>query len=217
TLKPLSGVSVDAGILTTNIGFEIADTYSNPNVLFGSVWWAQPFRYPGARITYDVMEGISLYTEYNKEYGGDNFAVGSLGSVGNISYAITYFDYNDTDTNGTNKNLIDLVLSTSLGPTTLGLNLDYQWLDDDSAYGIALYFIPTFGNLSVPIRLEYFNSGTSGIYLDEEGYTATVTPTLRPSENTFIRLDVSFISTENDVFGSEDDKTTASLELGFTF
>ncbi len=225
TLKPIDRLSLDAGVLTTNVGYEVADTYSNPNILFGEVWWAQPFIYPGARATFDVAKNVSIYAEYNKQFNGDNFAIGSLGEVGGISYGITYFDYNDTDL--TDKNLIDLVLGYSLGGIDLGLNFDYQWLDkhekisgqDDSAYGLALYFTPNLGNVSIPIRLEYFDSGTSNIYLDEKGYTLTVTPTFKPTDNTFVRAELAYISTDNKVFkgGTKDSKTTLSVELGFTF
>ncbi|RUM30154.1 MAG: hypothetical protein DSY32_02510, partial [Aquifex sp.] len=37
-LKPFKGVEISAGVLTTNIGYELADTYSNPNITFGAVW-----------------------------------------------------------------------------------------------------------------------------------------------------------------------------------
>lgn len=227
TLKPMEKLSLDAGVLTTNVGYELADTYSNPNITFGEVWWAQPFIYPGARATFDLTDKISLYAEYNKQFNGDNFALGSLGELGPVSYGITYFDYNDTDSSGTNKNLVDVVLGMNAGSIDLGLNFDYQWLDDsakspgqdDSAYGVALYITPNLGQLSVPVRLEYFDSGTSGIYLDNKGYTLTITPTLKPTENTFVRGEVAYISTDNKVFkgGTKDNKTTLAVELGFTF
>ena len=228
TVKPIDKLSLDAGLLTTNIGYEIADTYSNPNVTFGAVWGAQPFIYPGARASFDLTDAISVYAEYNKEYGGDNFAVGSLGEIAGISYGLTYFDYNDvTDPTMVNKNLVDIVLGYSIGSIDVGLNADYQWLDDsskapgqdDSGYGVAVYFTPNMGNVSIPIRLEYFDSGNSGIYIDEKGYTLTVTPTFKPSDNTFIRGEVVYVSADNKIFknGQKKDKTTLSVELGFTF
>ncbi len=226
TVKPMNNISLDAGLLTTNVGYELADTYTNPNVTFGNVWGAQPFIYPGARVTFDVLEGISLYAEYNKEYSGDNFAIGSLGEIGGISYGLTYFDYNDT-VGATNKNLVDVVLGYSIANIDFGLNFDYQWLDnsakapnqDDSAYGVALYVTPNFESVSVPIRVEYFDSGNSGIYVDNKGYTLTITPTIRPSDNTYIRVELSYISTDNKIFkgNTKDNKTTAVLELAFTF
>jgi len=104
----------------------------------------------------------------------------------------------------------------------------YQWLDDpqtgqdDSAYGVAVYVIPNFGNVSVPLRLEYFDEGTSGIYsasTAEKGYTVTITPTFKPADNGFIRAEVSYLSTDRKVLagGTEDTKTSFAVELGFTF
>ena len=226
TLSPFENVSVDAGLLTTNVGYEVINTYSNPNVTLGAVWYAQPVIYPGVRVTFEATEDISFYAEYNNDSinpRSEAFAVGSLGSFGDLSYALTYYDYTGF------KNFVDVVLSYSIGSIDLGLNFDYQWLDDsakqpgqdDSAYGIALYFIPNFGNISVPVRVEYFDEGTSGIYWGgaDTGYTATITPTFKPSENTFVRAEVSYISTDNKVFknGTEDTKTTFAVELGFTF
>jgi len=223
TLKPHPVVSVDAGVLTTNVGYELADTYSNPNITFGAIWNAQPFIYPGVRVTVSPLENVNLYAEYNQESNSDNFAVGALGELNDISFGLTYYDYRAY------KNLIDVVLSYSIGMLDLGLNADYQWLDDsaktpgqdDSAYGIALYLTPTFGRLSVPVRLEYFDEGTSGIYFDgaDKGYTATATPTFKPTENSFIRAEVAYVSTDKKVFknGTKDNKTTFAVELGFTF
>ncbi len=223
TFKPHSMVAIDAGVLTTNVGYELADTYSNPNVTFGAVWFGQPFIYPGVRVTISPLEDIDFYAEYNQEYDLDNFAVGVLGERSGVSFALTYYDYRAA------KNLIDLVLGYSIGNIDLGLNADYQWLDDsaktpgqdDSAYGVAIYITPNFGNISVPVRLEYFDEGTSGIYWGgaEKGYTATITPTYKPTENTFLRAEVAYISTDQKVFkgGTKDNKTTLSVELGFTF
>ncbi len=235
SLKPFSKLSIDAGILTTNVGYEVADTYSNPNITFGAVWYAQPFIYPGARITFSPLENLSLYAEYNQEYDLDNFAVGVLGEFAGLSYALSYYDYR------ANKNLVDLVLGYSIADVDLGLNFDYQWLDDtakkqrrdelgvndvdDTAYGVALYVIPKFktnvGEISIPVRLEYFDEGTSGIYYGgaDKGYTLTITPTFRPTSNTYIRGEVAYINTDNKIFknGTKDNKTTIAVEAAFTF
>ncbi len=223
TLKPHKMLSIDAGVLTTNIGYELADTYSNPNVTFGAVWNSQPFIYPGVRVTLTPTEGVELYAEYNQESNSDNYAVGVLGEISSVSYTFSYYDYKS------DRNLIDVVLGYSIGNVDLGLNADYQWRDktwkdnnpgkDDSAYGVAVYIIPKFENLSVPVRLEYFDGGTSGIYTGDKGYTVTVTPTFKPSENTFIRVEVAHVSTDAKIFkgDTKDTKTILALELGFTF
>jgi len=47
----------------------------------------------------------------------------------------------------------------------------------------------------------------------------TVTPTFKPIKNSFVRAEVAYVSTDNRVFknGTEDNKTTLAVELGFTF
>ena len=226
SVSPIDKLTIDAGLLTTNVGYEVVNTYANPNITLGAVWFAQPVIYPGVRATFNITDDISVYAEYNNDAIGtkdEAFALGSLGSIAGISYAVSYYDYSSF------KNFIDLVLGYTVGNVDLGLNFDYQWLDDsaktpgqdDSAYGVALYAIPNFGNISVPVRLEYFNEGTSGIYWGgaDKGFTVTVTPTLKPTENTFIRAEVAYISTDKKVFkgGTKDNKTTLAIEAGFTF
>ena len=229
--KPYKGISIDAGVLPTNVGYEVANTYANPNITLGLVWYAQPVIYEGARISFDLNElaniPLGFYAEYNQEYNSDNFAVGINGEFAGLSFALSYYDYRS------DRNLVDLVLGYSIANVDLGLNFDYQWLDDsakspgqdDSAYGVALYFIPKFetgkGEVSIPVRLEYFDEGTSGIYSSggENGYSITVTPTYRPISNGFIRAEVAYVSTDKKIFkgGTKDNKTTLAVEIGFTF
>lgn len=226
TLSPTSNLSVDVGYLTTNVGAEVINTYANKNIILGTIWYAQPVIYPGVRVTFDINDNVSVYAEYNNDALNpkkEAFALGSLGSLAGIDYAVSYYDYTGF------KNLVDVVLEYSINNVELGLNFDYQWLDDsakapgqdDSAYGVALYATPNFGALSIPVRFEYFDEGTSGIYFGgaDNGYTVTITPTFKPTENSFVRAEVAYISTDNKVFknGTEDNKTTLAVELGFTF
>ena len=215
SLKPSDVLSVDFGVMPTNLGYEVANTYSNPNITLGTTWTAQPVIYPAVRLTFSGP--VNLYAEYNQENNLDNFAVGASGELMGIGFSLNYYDYRAS------RNLVDLVLSYSISHVDLGLNFDYQWLDrpaSGSAYGVALYAIPKFGKFSLPFRAEYFNEGTTNIYSDqnaESGYTLTLTPTFRPSENTFLRAEVAYISTENSVFNGRRSKTTLSFEVGFTF
>lgn len=231
TFKPYKGISIDAGVLPTNVGYEVANTYANPNITLGLVWYAQPVIYEGARLSLDLSElsnvPLGFYVEYNQEGNTDNFAVGVNGEVGGLSFALSYYDYRAS------RNLVDLVLGYSIANVDLGLNFDYQWLDDtakspgqdDSAYGVALYLIPKFetskGEISIPVRLEYFDEGTSGIYSGggDNGYSITVTPTYRPIPNGFIRAEFAYVSADKKIFkgGTEDNKTTLAVEIGFTF
>jgi hypothetical protein len=117
-----------------------------------------------------------------------------------------------------------------MGIFDLGVNFDYQWLDnpsagqDSSAFGVALYLIPEFGNFQLPLRAEYFNEGNSGIYTGAslpagDGFTLTVTPTFKPSPKTFVRGEVAYISTKEPVFasGTKSDRTILGLEVGLSF
>ncbi|WP_457624117.1 outer membrane beta-barrel protein, partial [Persephonella sp.] len=258
TLTPIDGLSIDAGLLTTNIGYELYHTYDNKNYTFGLVWWGQPVTYPGARVNYSVTDGIDVYAEYTQDTAGqivtdaapivilnptDAYAVGVIGSVENVSYAVSYFDYNKT------KNLIDVVLSTEIEGFELGLNFDYQWLDDtakkmiqdagatsidDTAYGIALYVSTKVDVFELPVRIEYVNDGSAtdaagdivynGIYgvAGDSAWSFTVTPTYRPSTNTYVRAEFAYVSTDKKGFSDDkgnakDSRTVIGVEAGFLF
>jgi hypothetical protein len=237
--KPISGLTLDAGLLTTNIGYELSTSFTNPNITYGTVWSAQPFIYPGARITYAVGD-IKFYAEASKDkgYSDENtslptsgaYAVGSLGTLYGVNYAISYYDYTAY------KNLVDIVLSKSINDNLdAGINFDYQWLDstakvsghDSKGYGVAGYVVPKFGNFSLPVRIEYVNDGSkgkeSGIYNGvSKAWTITATPTFRPTKNTYVRAEVSYVNSDNKIFADssgnpKDTKVSAAAELGFLF
>jgi hypothetical protein len=155
---PVSGLEIDVGVLPTNVGYELAATYLNPNITYGLVWNSQPFIYKGVRATYSVTDDIQIYGEYDRGnelngYSKDHaFAVGSIGSIGDVNYTFTYFDYENY------KSLVDFTLSYKCRNVQFAVNGDYQWLNEDSSkkgYGIAFYVIPEFDRFSLPIRVEY--------------------------------------------------------------
>lgn len=236
---PIKDLEIDAGLLTTNIGYELPISWSNPNITYGAVFYAEPFIYPGFRITYTIKD-IKLYGEISKDKGylnGDTtlptsgaFAIGTLGKIADIDYALSYYDYTAY------KNLINFVLSKTINDNLdVGINFDYQWLDntykdknnisDKNAYGTALYIKPKFSNLSLPIRIEYIQDNTKGnIYSApyKTGYTITLTPTYNISKNSYIRGEISYIKSDEKVFSDSNEnkkytKTSAALELGFLF
>ncbi len=239
TYAPVENLTLDAGLLTTNIGYEIATSFSNPNITYGGVFYAQPFIYPGARITYTYKD-FKFYGEVSKDKGyldgssysptSGAYAVGTLGTVYGINYALSYYDYTAY------KNLVDLVLSKSINENLdVALNFDYQWLDktakqsghDSNGYGVAVYIIPKYQSFSLPIRVEYLNDGSkgkeSGIYnYVSSAYTVTLTPTYKPTKNTYIRAEASYFKSDSKIFfdksnNPKDSKTSASIELGFLF
>ena len=247
SIRPLSNLTIDAGKLPTNVGYELYHTYENKNIFFGMVWYGQPVTYSGARITFEAMDNLSLYFEYSQDTTiQDAFAVGILGNLFGFDYAVSYFDYSG------DRNLVDVVLSRSFGLLDVALNVDYQWLDDkrknaikdsgatsidDSAYGVALYITPNLTEtLSVPIRLEYVNDGQStdnagnvkdeGIYgiAGDSAYSITITPTYKPTKNSYIRAEVGYIKMDKkygdflDSDGKADDhRYVYAIEAGYSF
>ncbi len=245
-------LSVSAGKLLTNVGYELFDTFNNPNYHYGLVWWGQPVNYPGARVTYNIDEDVQIYAEYNHDSAGsiagitpkDAVATGIIGSIGNLNFALNYFDYANT------KNLVDFVLATQIANFDVALNVDYQWLDDgaknaikaagatdveDYGYGIALYLIPHITDrVTVPVRIEYVYDGQStnsagavvneGIYgiAGDNAWSFTITPTWSPTKNTYIRGEFAYVVTdekgfENDKGEEKDNRSFLGVELGFIF
>ena len=229
TLKPVENLTIDAGKLLTNIGYELFHQYENKNHFFGVVWNAQPVAYAGARATYTVMDGLDVYAEYSQNAldASDAFAFGVLGSLDNISYAVSYFD----EAGG--KNIVDIVASTDLYSFEVGVNFDYIKLDDsakvagqdDSGWGLAVYASTKIAEeIEIPVRVEYANDGTSDIYTDAGKYvwTFTVSPTYKPTKNTFARVELGYIKTDTKGFldsngTKKNNRFLAGAEVGFVF
>ena len=232
TLKPAAGLELQAGMLATNIGYEVAPTYANAHIQLGTVWNYQPVYYPGIRATYDAGT-FSLYAEASKDSGGFNTsrsnpnaqAVGISGELAGWSYAASYYNrINDMDT-------VDLILSGKLSGLDVAVNLDYHLLDDaaktagqdDTALAVALYASQDLGEgWSLPVRLEYLSDGTSTILGGvDSAFTVTVTPTYRKGP-AFVRAEVAYVSASNKVFTddsgvAQDTKTTFAVQAGTTF
>jgi len=149
---------------------------------------------------------------------------------GGINYAVSY-DNGFKSYSTSSKDILDIIVSGTFGGIDAALNLDYQKLDtqvgnlDDSAYGLALYAtFPVAAMTTIPVRVEYTSDGTSGIYGGvDSAYTFTVTPTYHYTDNTFVRGEVAYFSTSNDVFTKDDGltktgtNTSFALQAGVTF
>ncbi|GAB6076028.1 outer membrane beta-barrel protein [Desulfurobacterium crinifex] len=219
----VKGLEIDVGVLPTNVGYELAAAYLNPNITYGLVWSSQPFIYKGVRVIYSVMDNMQIYGEYNRGnklngYSKDHaFAVGSIGSIGDVNYTFTYFDYRNY------KNLVDFTLGYKYRNVQFAVDGDYQWLDEDSSkkgYGIAFYVIPEFDRFSLPIRVEYVkDKDNSGIYgFDGKStYSVTVTPTCKLSDHTVVRAEYSFVKSDDEAFNGSDHKGIASIQLAHIF
>jgi len=243
TVPAGSGITVDAGILATMIGYEVAPTYANANVLLGTVWYEQPVYYNGIRATW-AGNGFNVFAEANDDaaLGGDtdptsptycptcrgkSAVFGVNGSGGPVNYAVSYG-------NGfNNKDILDFILSGTLAGIDAAVNLDYQKWDntpttpanaDDSAFGLALYAtFPASSMVDVPVRVEFVSDGTSRLYGGvDSAYTLTVTPTYHYTENTFVRAEVAYFSASNDVFlddagAAQGTNTSFNLQAGVTY
>ena len=221
--KPAENLKIEAGVLPTNIGYELAESYRNFNITYGLVWDSQPFIYRGIRATYTFNESFQVYGEYDrgKELNGSSrnhaFASGISGALSSFYYTLSYFDY------GNYKNLFDFSLFTSCKNLKMGINGDYQWLDgkgNRKGYGVAIYIVPEFKKFSLPIRVEMVkDSNSSGIYgFSEKTYSFTLTPTCKLSNNTTIRAEYSLVKSGNSsAFNGSGHKETLSFQLSFTF
>ena len=227
SLAAADGLTIDAGLLATNVGYEVAPTYANANILLGGVWNAQPAYYPGARATYD-LGGINVYAEASADTTGGYLLSKNAWAVGvnggdKISYAVNYFNYNAT------KAILDLIVSADLAGMSMGVNFDYQMLaekpagsNDDAGFGLAFYVAPSLGSIDLPVRVEYMSDGDSGIYGVNSGYSFTVTPTYKFGENAFVRAELAYVSADNKIFADEDgtaksSKMAVGLQAGYNF
>ncbi len=219
TYVPVENLSVEAGLLATNVGAELASSYSNGNIVLGAVWNAQPVFYPGARVSYS-MGDMTIYGEVSTP---NAFGVGVIGSAGGVDYAVNYFDYDQ------GNNYVDLVVGTELAGMSVGANIDFVTVDtkaaganDDSGFGVGLYVTPKFGPVDVPVRVEYISDGDSGIYGFDTGYTLAVTPTLNVSDNAFVRVEFSMAQADNKIFAdsdgvAQDNTVGGAFQLGYRF
>lgn len=239
TVTPVEGLSIDAGKLATNVGYEVTPSLTNPHMTLAAIWNGQPVYYPGVRASY-VMGGTTVFAEVSNDSLSLNDAsatsansIGAKGAVGGVDYVASFYNYVGA------KNMVDLIASTKLGGIPVAINFDYHMLDDkaktnaavtvkdDKAYGVALYVKPSLGAVTVPVRAEYMKSGDSGVYsagprIIDSGYTFTVTPTYTFPDNTFVRAEVSYVKTDNKIFKNkdgveQDTKTSFGVQAGVLF
>jgi len=234
TLKPITDVSLEMGLLMPNAGFENTYTFNNKNVILGAVASQQPYNAYGARVGYDV-NGISLWGGYYKgrlddeEYNSPDCAweVGFSGSIAENDFSIYNYHIDGQ------RNLFGAVIERTIKDIDLALNIDYWTWDNDVKYlygskssiGGALYICPNLGRLSIPFRLEYINQDKSRIYIESPNakhiYAATISPTWHFNENTYIRVESAYVKADEAFTGKDGDarenRTNLAVELGFLF
>jgi len=243
TIAPVEGLSIDAGLLWNKFG-EAPLTILNRNYNRGILFTGHPVVYAGARATYNL--GIAeVYAGYNQGGGllqqnvkdaweaGISFNLKDLIGIGGKVGLHTYDE-------AEGRNLYVLCTHVDFGFIESGIEVDYTTLDDaakrhpsknadDSAWGVALninidLLDAQIANVTFPIRIEYVDNGDSndalgsGIYLTGKkgAWSFTVTPTWKPTKNTFARVEAAYISTDQKVF-EEDDGTTKDNRLNLAF
>lgn len=155
----------------------------------------------------------------------DAIEAGAMADLGAAKVGLHVYD------EASGRNIYVLCVKSDLGVAKVGLEIDYTTLDtapagaDDSAYGVALNLDPAVSNtVSVPIRIEYIDNKNSGIYLTgkDNAMSLTVTPTYKPTGNTFVRAEIAYTSTDAKVFvddsgSAKDNRTYLGFEAGFLF
>lgn len=234
TLTPVNNLSLEAGLLQPNAGFENTYTYANENIILGAVASQQPYNAYGARAAYDV-NGLSFWGGYFKERLDDEeynspdsaWEIGLSGSI--LENCFSFYHYNIKD----QRNLTGAVIERTIDNMDIAFVIDYwRWnsamknfFGSSSAIGGAFYISPCFGRLSVPMRFEYIDQKKSQIYIEnpdtEDIYTVTVSPTWHFNENAYIRAEAAYVKADGafaDEDGSiKDDRINMAIEAGFTF
>ena len=234
TMKPVEGLGIEAGLLQPNAGFENTYTFNNKNIILGAVASQQPYNAYGARVCYDVDE-FSFWGGYYKqrlddeEYNSPDYAweVGMSAAIADNNLSV--YDYHIAG----QKNLLGAVIERTIDDIDLAFNIDYwTWDDDvnglygsDSSIGAAFYICPNMGSFSIPVRLEYINQDTSGIYIESPSakriYAATVSPTWHLNDISYVRAESAYVKADGGFADEEghtrDNRIDFAVELGFMF
>ncbi len=174
-----------------------------------------------------VKVGLHLYSEAR---GRHLYVACVKGDAGVAKWGLE-FDYTKLDKSAD----VQLYDKGSNTPTKLNLK---KLGADDKAWGIALNLnFAASEQVSVPVRVEYVNNGGSvnlnkgvgkilgsGIYLtgQKTAWSFTITPTWKPTKNTFARVEYSYVKTDKKVLvddkgNGKNSRSTFAFEAGFLF
>ena len=234
TLKPVAGLSLEAGLLQPNAGYENTYTYNNRNVILGAVASQQPYNAYGARIGYDV-NGLCLWGGYFKERLDDEeynspesaWEIGLSTSIRDNTFSLYHYNIKGQ------RSLSGAIIERTIHGIDFALVIDYwRWdssvknlYESRSSIGGSLYICPNFGSFSIPLRLEYINQNKSQIYIESPGtkhiYTLTVSPTWHFNENTYIRAESAYVKAD-EAFADKDgrirdNRINLAVEAGYVF
>ena len=236
TLKPITDLSIEAGLLQPNAGFENTYTFNNKNVILGAVASQQPYNAYGARIGYDHNKNdLSFWGGYYKErldddeYNSPDYAweIGLSASISKNTYSLYHYNVHGQ------RSLTGVVIESTIQGIDIALNLDYWRWDNriidlqgnKSSIGVAVYICPNFNNFSIPVRLEYINQDSSRIYIDtinaERISSVTVSPTWYFDEKTYVRVESVYVNADSAFIHkdgiSKDNRISLAIEVGLLF
>ena len=233
TIAPIEGLSIDAGLLWAKYG-EAPVTILNPHINRGVLFvHYNPVLFAGLRVNYSVADLANVYVGYNQGGGlfqgngfrsvNDAIEAGVSVNIDTIKVGLHMYD------EATGKNFYTLCVKSDFGGTKAGIQVSVATEDDkvqspttdDSSWGAALFVQPQITDtVSVPVRIEYENTDAKK---DDDIWTFTITPTWKPTKNTFARVEVSYASWKN-AFGKisdgttgKDSRTVYALEIGYLF
>jgi len=236
-------LTLEAGLLQPNAGYEDTYTFNNKNITVGALASQQPYNAYGARLNYSITNNLSAYYGYYKnrkdkdEYsiaidGKDLRAknaweAGLTGSIYGFDYTLYYYDLNNF------RKLLGLAIERNFKNIQTALDVDYwnwdsrlsDYYGSKSSIGGALYISPIFGKFELPVRLEYIHQDKSRIYIDNEDtkniYTISITPTYNITKTCYLRLEGSYINAK-DGFSNDNGKVKnyryyIASEVGMVF
>ena len=236
TIAPVEGLSIDAGLLWAKYG-EAPVTILNPHINRGILFvHYNPVLFAGLRVNYSIEGLANVYVGYNQ--GGGLFQGTASGLGRNIEDAIEAGVSFNLDAfkvglhmydEATGKNFYTLSLRSEVAGAKAGVQIFLATEDDkiqnnttdDSSWGAALFVQPQLTDtISVPVRIEYENTDAK---TDDSIWTFTITPTWKPTTNTYARVEVAYTSWKNK-FGkisdgtlNKDSRTIYALEIGYLF
>jgi hypothetical protein len=239
TLRPRAGTAIEAGLLQPDSGYESTYTYANPNIILGAVASQQPYNAYGARIRQEFGPFSLSVAYFGERLDDTEYAVGD-GSTPDRAWEVTLggtlaaCDYTLYHYHiAAERSMTGVVVEHQTDNLLVAVNLDYwRWAQGMAsqvgrryAIGGAFYLVPHFGRFSLPLRLEYIDQGTSGIYLDAPAAknitTATLTPTYTLTEKAYLRAEVAYVHAR-DGFAKKDGtvkdgRLALAAEVGYRF
>ena len=238
TLNLNMDISLEAGLLQPNAGFENTYTFNNVNVILGVLASQQPYNAYGARLGHEVND-LHLYVGFykerldNEEYEvngsapNNTWEIGVGGSI--LDYKFSIYHYHLVGL----RNLTGVVVERTIRNIYLAFNIDYWSWDSQmdgfygrkSSIGGAVYVCPRFGPFSLPVRLEFIDQGKSRIYSEslatEHIYTATISPTYSFYENAYVRVESAYVNADAafaDKSGTcKNYRISLAAEVGYLF